>query len=152
MQLLNEAAEKTENGFNMILLDTHHCCSALCQLKVEGRREWTEFPLRVFHAIRKDGQVIARTEAIELSRTTNRSTATGRIDRSFFSVMNATLNFAEAFELQYGVSYAEDRIKDIVENMMPSQYIPKHSRSSCFRYVRFCSLMKKNSNLLPLSK
>lgn len=57
---------------------------------------------------------------IELSRMTNRATTIARMSRLFLSVKNLVLNYAGAFELQYGVLFIEDRIKDIVEDMTPS--------------------------------
>lgn len=64
--------------------------------------------------------------------------------------MKAVLNNEGTFELQYGVSLAENRIKDIADDMTPSRYLPKHSRSSNVRYVRFSRLMKRNTVVLSL--
>lgn len=42
------------------------------------------------------------------------------------------------------------RIKNIVNDTIPSKYLPKHSRSTSVESGRFGHLMTKNSNVLPL--
>lgn len=41
-------------------------------------------------------------------------------------------------------------MKESIDNMMQSQYLPKQSRSVLVRYLRFGRLMKKNCDTLPL--
>lgn len=72
------------------------------------------------------------------------------MDRSFLSVITAVLNYAAAAELWYGRCVAEGRFKNIVDDMMTSEYPPRQSRLSQVRYVRFGLLMKKNSDVSPL--
>lgn len=52
---------------------------------------------------------------------TNTSITNIRKDRWFLFVMNSILNYAVVLQLQYGVSFAEARIEDVVEGMMPSR-------------------------------
>lgn len=80
----------------------------------------------------------------------NTSMAIVRLDCSFLSVMKAILNHDAVVELRYGLSFAEDRIKDVVDNKMTSLFPPKQSRTSYIRYVRFARMMKRNSYILPL--
>lgn len=74
------------------------------------------------------------------------------MDGSFLSVMNAVLDYVGVPELQYGFSFGEVRIRDIVDAMTSSGYLPKQSGSSCVRYVRFVCVMENTSIVLPLMK
>lgn len=62
------------------------------------------------------------------------------------------LNYSGAFRPQSGVSLAEARIKDIVDNVTLSRYLLKQSRSSYVLYLRFGLLMKRNSDVSTLLK
>lgn len=55
-----------------------------------------------------------------------------------------------AFGLQYSVSFAEALTKDIADDLFASRYLPGQSHSLYIWYVRFRSLMKKESRALPL--
>lgn len=64
--------------------------------------------------------------------------------------MNAVLNFAGAIELEYGVSFAKVRFKDIIDYMIPERDLLRPSRLSHVWYVRYGHLMTKNAYGLPL--
>lgn len=83
--------------------------------------------------IRQGGQAAVQDEVIKLSRLTNTFTAIMSMLCSFQSVMQVVLNYTEVFELLYGVSFPEARIKDIVDDMMGSRYLPKQL---CSSYIR----------------
>lgn len=85
-----------------------------------------------------------------MSQMKNTSTPIVRINRSLLLVMMAVLNYGEMSKVQYGISFIEACIKNIFNDMMPSQYLPKQLRSSYVRYGRFGLLMKKNGDLFPL--
>lgn len=46
------------------------------------------------------------------------------IERLFLSAMEVALNHAREIVLQFGASFAEARIRDIVHDLMLSQYLP----------------------------
>lgn len=116
----------------------------------EGGHRWTDQPLRITQVIRRDDQAFVQTEMIRLSQMTNMSTTIMHMDRSFLSAMEAVLKYAGAFELQHGVSFSEARIKNIVDDTKPSQYLAKQSCLSYPLYVKFSWLMKENSDMLTL--
>lgn len=87
---------------------------------------------------------------MKISQMKSTSTATVCMDRTFLSVMKAILNYGRTFELQYGASFVEARIKDTVDDMMPSQHLLEQSLFSRVRFVRFSRMMIKNENVLPL--
>lgn len=78
------------------------------------------------------------------------SVAIGSMVCSFLSAMTAVLNYVGAFEVQYGISYAETLVKGIVSDLMSSRYLPEQSRSFYVRYVRFGRLITKNDDVLSL--
>lgn len=94
--------------------------SAIRQLKAEDGHEWPEGLLCVTRVIHRDVHNFGRADAGELSRTTNMSTAIVRMDRSILSVMKVVLNFTEASKLQHAVSFVEVRIRDTVDDILPS--------------------------------
>lgn len=122
------------------------------QLKVETEYEWTEHPVSVTQVSRCDGQPIGQAKAIKFSRTRNTFTAIVGIGHLFLSVMKAVLKYMVALELQYCVTLAHARIKNIVDDMMSARYLPKESRSSYVRYVRYGRLSKKIFDVLALWK
>lgn len=65
-------------------------------------------------------------------------------------MMKLVLNYAGSFELQYGISFAKTRIKDIVDVMMRPRYLPKQSNSSYICYLRFGCLKTKIADAVPL--
>lgn len=77
-------------------------------------------------------------------------TAIVHMNRSFQSVMKVVRNYAEAFILDYDVSFTETRINNIFQDIIPLLYLPIQSRSSYIRYVRVRSLMAKNADATPL--
>lgn len=78
------------------------------------------------------------------------STVIVRMDRSFLPVMNAVVNYVGPFYVPYGVSFANARFKDIVDDIVPSRSLPNQSRSNHVRDVRFGPLKKINCDVLPL--
>lgn len=85
-----------------------------------------------------------------MSQRKNTSAAIARTDRLLLSVTKTVLSYPGKSELNYSVVSAEARIKDIVDDVMSSRYLPGQSRSSCVRYVRFGPLMTKSGNVSPL--
>lgn len=53
--------------------------------------------------------------------------------RSFLSVIKVVRNIVEALELLYGVLVVQALTEDIVNDMMPSRYLPEQSRLSHVR-------------------
>lgn len=86
----------------------------------------------------------------EIVQLTTTVTAFVHIDCSCMSVMKMVLNCTGTFKRQYGVSFDRDRIRDIVDDMMPSRYLPMQSRSSHVRYMRFCRLIENHPNVMSL--
>lgn len=72
------------------------------------------------------------------------------MDHSLLSVMKAVLNYAGAFELHYGISFVEARIKYIFDDMMPSRYLPKRSGWSYVLCMSFDLLMTRKPYVLTL--
>lgn len=72
------------------------------------------------------------------------------MDRWFLSVLRVVLTYPGAFGLPDVVSVAETPTKDIVDDMIPSRYLPKHSRSMSFWYVRLDRQVTKNADELSL--
>lgn len=60
--------------------------------------------------------------------------------------------YVGAFELHCRVPFAEDRVKDIVDNMMPSGYLPGQSRLSYIRYVRLGHLKASSADVFSRPK
>lgn len=67
-----------------------------------------------------------------------------RMRHSFLPMMKVVLSCAGCFKLQYSVSFAERRIKDNDNGVMPSRYLPNPMFSSYVCYVRFGRVMTKN--------
>lgn len=61
--------------------------------------------------IGREGKAVGRDEATKLSRKANKSTTIVYMDSLFLSNPKAILKYACAFELQYGVSFAEPRFQ-----------------------------------------
>lgn len=80
---------------------------------------------------------------------TSTSTATVHMDCSFLYIIEAVLNYAEAFGLYYGVVFLEARMNDILDHMISSRYLPKNLHLSYVWYVSFACLMTKNADVLP---
>lgn len=79
----------------------------------------------------RDGQAFGQPRTVKLSEIMSTSTAIGHKDRSFWSLVERVQNYTTAVELQSGVSFVEARIRDIVDNMISSRYIPEQSRPVC---------------------
>lgn len=99
----------------------------------------------------KNSRSTGQEKAIKLSRTTNAFTATVRTRRSIPSVKIALLNYAGAYELWHGFSFAHDQIKNIIGNVILTIYLPIQLCSSYIRYVRFGRFMTKNAEVLPMA-
>lgn len=56
---------------------------------------------------------------------TTTSSAMVRIDDSFLSVTNMVLNYVNALQLQYGVSFEDGHIVDVGDDGMLSRYLLK---------------------------
>lgn len=69
-------------------------------------QKWTERPLHVTQVILGHGQGIGQAIEIKLSGMADTSTVIVRMYRSFQSETNAVLNYAGAFNLEHGVSFA----------------------------------------------
>lgn len=91
--------------------------------------------LQAIAVVRQDGERFDEAEAVKQSRMTSTTSAIVRTDRSILSVMKVVLNYTSALRLQHFVSFSDARIKNIVDDMMPSQYLPTNSRSSYIRYA-----------------
>lgn len=131
----------------MVTLDGLHRRKALCNSKVEGACTWTEEDLCLQRTIRRDGVKIKQVDAIKMSKMSNTTAAIIRMDRSSVDIRKDIISYVCAFQLQYGVKFMQARIKRIVDDMMPSNQLPTHSRLSSLQYVwlpRFC-LEKVNS-------
>lgn len=72
------------------------------------------------------------------------------MDRSFLSLRKAIQNQAGALKLQYMVSFHEAGMKNIIDDMVPSRYLPKQSCLSYVRYVSFHRLLKTFSMFLAV--
>lgn len=70
--------------------------------------------------IRQGGQAAGLTKAIKLLRRTKNSSTNACIDSSFPSVIKAALNYNEVSEMQLEVLFAEARIKNILDGVIPS--------------------------------
>lgn len=103
-----------------ILLDECRHCRAVRQLMMERGQEWTARLLRVIQIIHRDCQVVQPAETTRLSRLTNTRMAIVRMNRSFLTVTKAVLNYAEAYKLKYGVSFAKARTNDFIDDRMTS--------------------------------
>lgn len=71
-------------------------------------------------------------------------------DRSVLFVTEMVLNYVGVLKLQYSFSFAKDRVKNIVDDIMLSRHLPKQNHSSYIRYMKLCSLMRKNIVALTL--
>lgn len=131
--LEKDGGKVTKGGCKMVLLDESHHCRAVSQLSAEIGCEWTKCQLHFVQDIYWDSPDAWQAEKIKNSGMTNTSTAIVHMDCTFLSVMKAVLNYAGAFGLQCGVSFAKVRIKDIVNDMISSQYPPEQSISSHIR-------------------
>lgn len=60
------------------------------------------------------------------------------------------LNYARAFEEDYGLRFIDVRIAGIVEDVMYSDVFPANSRTTSIRYVVVRNMMRKDQELLPL--
>lgn len=67
-----------------------------------------------------DDQAVGQAKAIKFLQMMSKSTAIVRNDRSLCSVMKAVLNYAGAFALYYGVSFGENCMKYVVDDMVPA--------------------------------
>lgn len=136
------------HAFKMISLDGRHRCNSVHQSEAESAHDWTECQLGVIQIISRDFQAIGQAKAIKLSRMANTSMKIVRMDRSVQYVLQAVLNYVDAFQLQYAVSFREARTKDTVDIVMPLQYTCRQLCLSYIRYVRFDCPTKKNSDEL----
>lgn len=141
-----------EERMKLIVLDEPQLCSAVRQPKRKGGQKWTEHPLRIAEVFCRDGHAIRQVEPIKLSRTTNMATAILFMEHSFLFVMNAVMKYTAKFELQYRVSFTEAGTRDIVDDMLPSQYLPKQACPLYIRYVKFDRLVTNNAEVLPRLK
>lgn len=60
---------------------------------------------------------------------------------TFVDIMKGIYHFADAFELQYGVKFMPAHIREILDDIMASNYLPMTSRSTNMRHgelVGFC--------------
>lgn len=93
---------------------------------------------------------LAQPKAIKSLRVTTTYTAPVHIDRSFLSLIIASPNQAGVPELQYGVWFAETRMKNIVDDMISSQYLSDHSRSTNVLYMSYVRGISTNKETLRL--
>lgn len=126
-----------KQGFRLGLLDGRICSSAVCVLKAEGGHNQIKCSLLFSNVIRRDSQANEQAKEAKASQMKRTRTVIVHMHRSFLSVMKASLNYAKAYELQQGASFAKACIKDTVKNMMLVRYRFKQTRLSPIRYVMF---------------
>lgn len=114
------------------------------------QKKRTERALPVIQVFHGDRPAIGQDEKIMLSRVTNALTAIVRVDRSFPSVLKVLLIYSGALELQCEASVSKFRVKNIVDEMIPSPYTHEQLTSSYIRYVRIGRLIPESSEVLPM--
>lgn len=87
---------------------------------------------------------------MKLLRMGNASTANVHLKHYFLSMVETILNYAEAFELQYGASFAEAVSKIIVDDRLPQRYLTEQWWLVYVRYRKFSRPMTRNVHILPL--
>lgn len=83
---------------------------------------------------------------------TSKCTAVLRIGHSVLSVRQAVRNYMGVFSLQYCMSFAETRVKNIFGNEMGLRNFPNQSCSSYVRYVRLGRPKSRIRTVLPLGE
>lgn len=97
----------------------------------------------------REREVIKKVEARNLSRRSTTTTALGCIDKLIVEFKKGIITNAGAFELQCGTTFVHSRIKDIVDGMRPSEYLPTRAWSSYIRCVMPGRYVSRNCEVLP---
>lgn len=84
--------------------------------------EWASEPLCICYVFYIDGKHISPAQTIEHSKIANISRATVRREARFTGTMQSRLNYEQAFEEEYGVSFVDVRMTGIVEDMPSLSY------------------------------
>lgn len=71
------------------------------------------------------------------------------MDKSFVYIMNGNISFTGAIQLQYGIKFMKARVKNILNDIVPSYYLLARSKSSYMRYVMLARILSKNGEVLP---
>lgn len=73
------------------------------------------------------------------------------MDASLIDTLRVLITYQDAFELHcVVVRFSDARMKEIVDDKLPSNYLPTRSQSSYIHYVHFAWRLGKNEDMLPL--
>lgn len=89
-------------------------------------------------------------QAMKLRKITNISTAIMCRKISFTNAIQSVLNYARSFEEYYAASFVDARVLDIIDNMMPSNFLDVNSEAIYVRYICVAKMMIENKRVLLL--
>lgn len=116
---------------------------------MESTYKQIESSLCVTQVIVLKGHAVERVEMM-ICRYRVESTTIVRMYGSLLSVMEAVLNYGGTLALWFGASPAEDCIKNIVDDILPSRYLPRQLHFFYVRNARFGRLAEKHSDVFSL--
>lgn len=87
---------------------------------------------------------------IKLSKKWNSTTGIVPMDTSSVDAMKVIKSNAGTFQLYYGRRF-KCKIKDIIDDMLPSNCIITLAWSTYFHYMRLARMLMKNEHVLPLT-
>lgn len=112
--------------------------------------EWAAETLHIRYEFRLHAKRISLAQKIKLSKIANIFTAILRLEVTFTNLMRSLLSYSGAFEEDYGVLFVDIRIKDIVEDMTPSNFLTANFRATYTHYIRIGKMIIKYRVVLPL--
>lgn len=102
-------------------------------LKEQIGFSWTNTRLQVHNIMRRDNVSIQHSEAMQLSKALNASTANFWREMLFLDEMKALVEYAGTFEIDYSVKFVDSMSKDIFDYTHSFNWLPTRSSGTCDR-------------------
>lgn len=137
-------------GHSMVMYNIWRWGRSKQMLKNDDGAGWGADPLGMQIVLRIDGKAFSPTQAISLGIIANKSTTIVRRKAFFTDAAQCMLSYAWAFEVDYSVHLVYVHNLDIIDSMIPSNFLAANSTETCVRYIWIDTMMIKYKGVFPV--
>ena len=157
-----EYGNRPKTHVRLIIIDGNHRYVAISRLRanMDPAHEWTRRRIEIFLVVRKDGKPLTQHEILKHGQLLNTATSHSLPCTTFLDILRTVISYANSFEAEYHVPFVEARTRDIQDDLVAANFIPRASVSTyrryihvaklCCRYTWLPNLIESLNNRVPL--